>query len=288
MQILGFQDYLDQGRRLAQAARVPFEKVMVHHFPDGESKVTMPVKLEERIVICRSLDYPNSKLMELFLACRHARERGVKHITLVSPYLCYMRQDKAFHEGEVVSQKVIGEWLGELVDKVVTVDPHLHRIQSLDEVIPHTENIVLSAAPLMAEFLTNRPAPSLLLGPDVESGQWVSQIAEMANMDWAVATKIRHSDHRVQVNLPDMDFKGRNVIIIDDVASTGHTIANTAKQLKLAGAGIVKCMVTHPLFAVEAEQVISNACVNHVWSTDSINHHSNVIHLDRLISEVIF
>lgn len=287
MQILGFSDYTDQARRLARILGATFDRIEIHHFPDGESKVTMPTQLEEEIILCRSLDHPNNKLVELLLACDYARQHGVKRITLVAPYLCYMRQDMAFNPGEVVSQRVIGHWLSGLVDKVITIDPHLHRTHNLNEVMPGIETIVLSAAPIMAEFLRKRPAPPLLLGPDEESAQWVKEIAEKAKLEWAVATKIRHSDHRVQINLPSFDFNNRNVVIVDDVASTGRTIATTAKQLKLAGADVVSCMITHPLFATDAEQVLTNACINHMWSTDSINHHTNVLQLGELIAAAI-
>jgi ribose-phosphate pyrophosphokinase len=287
MQLLGFNDYSDQARRLAKVIGASFDKITVHHFPDRESKVTLPAQLEEEIILCRSLDYPNNKLIELFLTCTHARQHGVKKITLVAPYLCYMRQDKAFSPGEVVSQQIISRWLGDMVDKIITVDPHLHRTHDLHEIMPNTETITLSATPLMAEFLRKRPAPPLLLGPDDESEQWVRQIAEHAKLEWTLATKIRHGDHRVQINLPDFDFNNRNVVIVDDVASTGRTLANTAKQLKLAGADIVSCMITHPLFATDAEQVLANACINHIWSTDSINHPTNIIQLAELIGAAI-
>ena len=287
MQVLGANDYSEQARRLAKILGATYEKITIHHFPDRESKVVMPEQLDEEIILCRSLDYPNNKLVELLMICDHARQHGVKKITLVAPYLCYMRQDIAFAPGEVVSQKVIGKWLNSLVDKIVTVDPHLHRTHDLHEIMPDVETITLSAAPLMAEFLRKRPAPPLLLGPDGESEQWVSEIAKMAKLEWVVASKIRHSDHRVQVNLPNYDFNSRNVVIVDDVASTGRTISNTAKQLKLAGATTVSCMITHPLFAHDAEQVLTSACVNHIWSTDSINHHTNVIQLAEMIGTAL-
>lgn len=287
MQLLGFSDYSDQARRLAKVLGAAYDKITIHHFPDRESKVIMPIELEEEIILCRSLDYPNNKLVELLLACTHARQHGVKRITLVAPYLCYMRQDMAFSPGEVVSQRIIGQWLDGMVDKLITVDPHLHRTHSLQEIMPDIETITLSAAPLMAEFLRKRPAPPLLLGPDSESEQWVRQIAESAGLEWTIATKIRHGDHRVQINLPSLDFSNRSVVIVDDIASTGRTIATTAKQIKLAGAGVVCCLITHPLFANDAEQVLTNACINHIWSTDSINHHSNIIHLAEMIGAAI-
>ena len=287
MQLLGFKDYHSQAKRLAKALAVEYLEVAVHHFPDGESKVTLPMALDDEIIFCRSLDYPNNKLIELFLSCAVAREQGVKKITLVAPYLCYMRQDIAFNPGEAVSQKIIGHWLGELFDCIITVDPHLHRIETLAEAIPDTKTICLSATGLMAEFLTKRPHPPLLLGPDRESEQWVKQIASYHKLEWLVAQKQRHGDHRVEIILPDYDFTDKVVVIADDVASTGRTIAQTAKALKQAGTQTVDCFITHPLFVENTDQVLANACITHVWSTDSIDHSTNVIQLDHLLAGAI-
>lgn len=287
MQLLGFYDYRHQARRLADALDIEYAQIAVHHFPDGESKVTLPTQLDDELILCRSLDHPNDKLIELYLTCGTARGQGVKKITLVSPYLCYMRQDKAFHPGEAVSQQLIGHWLGELFDRVITVAPHLHRVHDLRQVIPGAETVVLSAAGLMADFLARRPNPPVLVGPDSESEQWVRQIAERDGLEWRVAQKQRHGDHRVEIQLPDCDFNGRVVVIVDDVASTGRTIAQTAKALKQAGAQTVNCLITHPLFAEDTEQVLANACITHVWSSDSINHSSNVIQLDGLLAEAL-
>ncbi len=287
MLLLGFHDYRDQAQRLAKALAIDYAEVAVHHFPDGESKVTLPAELDDDIIFCRSLDYPNNKLIELFLSCHVARQQGVKHITLVAPYLCYMRQDTDFHPGEAVSQRIIGHWLGELFDTVITVDPHLHRIDNLGQVILNTETITLSATGLMAEFLNKRPHPPLLLGPDSESEQWVKKIARQNELEWVVAKKERVGDHIVHIKLPEQDFSDRIVIIVDDVASTGRTIAQAAKELKKAGAQTVDCLITHPLFADDTEQVLANACISHVWSCDSISHNTNVIHLDQLIADAI-
>jgi len=287
MQILGFKDYQQQGKRLAQALGLEYLEVAIHHFPDGESKVTLPKTLDDEIIFCRSLDHPNGKLIELFLACQTARQQGVKQIALVAPYLCYMRQDTAFNPGEAISQKTIGQWLGQLFDRIITVDPHLHRIDDLNQAIPDSEAISLSATKLMSEFLASRPNPPLLLGPDSESKQWVKQIAEHTGLEWEIACKQRHGDRNVEIILPEIDFKDRLIVIVDDVVSTGRTIAQTAKALHKRGAQTVNCLVTHPLFTDDAEQVLTKACINHTWSTDSINHRSNVIQLAPLLAKAI-
>lgn len=284
MLILGFTDYESQGRRLAKALGIPFSLVTIHKFPDGESLVTLPEKLSDKVIVCRPLDHPNEKLIELLLVAKAVKERGVHYISLVAPYLCYMRQDKAFNPGEVVSQQIIGTFLGGLVDAVITVDAHLHRINSLKQVIPVEQALNLSASPLMTDFLAKRGENTLLVGPDAESEQWVSAIAEPAGLDHVIANKVRLGDRLVNITLPDYDYKGRDVVLVDDMVSTGKTMVAVAEKLKAAGTRSINCLVTHALFAGDAISQLKQAGIEQIWSTDSISHPSNVIHLDRLLA----
>jgi len=114
--VLGFPEYAEQARRFAAKAKLDYAQVQVHRFPDGESRVRLPADLPPRIYFCRSLDRPNYKLVELVLAAQTARDLGAEDLTLVAPYLCYMRQDTAFEPGEAVSQRIIGRMLAELFD----------------------------------------------------------------------------------------------------------------------------------------------------------------------------
>ncbi len=113
----------------------------------ANSSLTLPVdgagQLPARAVLLRSLYQPNDKLVELLLAARAARGLGVRHLTLVAPYLAYMRQDIAFHPGEAVSQRIVGPFLASLFDAVVTVDRHLHRVATLPEAVPAAQAVVV-------------------------------------------------------------------------------------------------------------------------------------------------
>ncbi len=287
MILLGFSDYQPQGQALAEALGIPFALVDVHRFPDGESKLTLPDKLPEAAILCRSLDHPNDKLIELLLAARTAREHGVKHLTLVAPYLCYMRQDIAFHPGEAVSQRIVGRFLAELFDKVVTVDPHLHRIERLEQAIPGREAIALGTAEVMREFLQQNTTHPLLIGPDGESEQWVRAIAEPAGLDYAVATKERLGDREVRISLPEHDYRQHEVILVDDMISTGRTLINVTRQLKRQGAGTIHCLVTHALFSDDVTQALHDEGIEHIWSSDSIRHPSNAVTLAPLLAEAL-
>jgi ribose-phosphate pyrophosphokinase len=283
MMVLGFADYRAQGEALARELGFPFALIEVHRFPDGESKVTLPEKLPAEVIICRSLDHPNDKLIELLLSANAARQQGVKTLSLVAPYLCYMRQDIAFHPGEVVSQQIIGRFLASLFERVVTVDPHLHRIDHLSQALPGIAAISLHSAALMGEFLARHTTHPLLVGPDGESEQWVRAIAEPAGLDYAIATKERLGDRQVTIKLPAHNYQRHEVILVDDMISTGRTLINVARQLKQQGAGTIHCLVTHALFADEVTQALRAAGIDRIWSCDSIAHPSNAIALAPLL-----
>ena len=288
--IYTFPAYQQQGQALAKVLNYPCYDISIHHFPDKESLVTLPDAKSDHIIFYLSLDYPNNKLIELLLACKTARKQGCKRLSLVAPYLSYMRQDKSFNSGEAISQKIIGQWLSELVDDIITVDPHLHRIESLDTVIPNTNNQTLTASFNLGEFVKTLKKPVHLLGPDEESLQWVKQVAEISGSSYSVATKQRYSDTEVNIQLPKhvgQDYRNQHIILIDDVISTGHTVAQTATQLYTAGAKQVDVLVTHALFTKGAMETLLSANIKNIWSSDSISHKTNHISLTNLLAETI-
>jgi ribose-phosphate pyrophosphokinase len=141
------------------------------------------------------------------------------------------------------------------------------------------------ACPDVAVARRGRP---LLVGPDAESRQWIDAAAHRHGLDSIVCTKVRHDDHHVDIALPEgVDLAGRAVVILDDVASSGHTLARAAERLRAAGATRVDVAVTHALFAGDAIEVIRAAGVDEVWSTDCIAHPSNAVHVAPLIAEAL-
>ena len=292
--LLGFKEYETQAQHLAEALGLPYAMVGVHRFPDGESKVTLPGRLPVHVVFCRSLDHPDDKLIQLLLAATTARKLGAQRLTLVAPYLCYMRQDTAFAVGEAVSQPIIGRFLAGLFDDVITVDPHLHRTHDFADAVPAAHVMALSANAAMAEFLHSYRAAHyeshadiILLGPDSESKQWVRSLAEANGLEYGVAHKQRLGDREILVTLPDLDLVANTVVVVDDVISSGETIAVTARACLERGAKSVDVLVTHPLFAQGAIERLRQAGVGEIWSTDSIPHPSNCIVLTNLIAEAV-
>ena len=285
--VLGFPDYREAAQRVAANAGIAYADISVHRFPDGESLVKLPGELPPDVVLFTSLDDPNRRLIELEFAAATAKELGANRLTLIAPYLCYMRQDVAFHPGEAVSQRIVGALLARHFDTLITVDPHLHRTARLSEAIPVGRAIALSAAPVIADWLKQQGDDSLLIGPDEESGQWVSAIAAPGNLDYGVARKERLGDNEVRVSLPDCTFEGRKVTLVDDVASTGHTLAEAARQISGRGASSVSVIVSHALFVNDALQLLKDAGVGNICSTDSIRHETNQLLLDDILSRAL-
>ena len=275
--ILAFEDEWGPAQRLADACGWPLAQIHRHRFPDGEVKLRLPPVVPTQAVVFRGLHQPNDKLIELLLVAQTARSLGATHLALVCPYLAYRRQDIAFAPGEAVSQRIVGTFLAQLFDTVVTVDPHLHRVACLHEAVPATTAVAISGAPALADWVARQCPSAIFLGPDEESAQWVSQAAARHGHASAVCRKVRHGDHDVAVVLPDLAWRGASVVILDDVLSTGHTVAKAAQQLWAAGVASVDVAVTHALFSGEAESLLHRSGVGRVWSTDTVAHPTNVV-----------
>lgn len=282
--LLCFDDEADIARATAEAAGLALGLIDRHRFPDGEWRLRLPEALPERVVVWRSLHQPNEKLVELLMAARTARELGARHLTLVAPYLAYMRQDMAFKPGEAVSQRIVGRFLADLFDAVITLDPHLHRVDTLDEAIPLKQAIAISGAPLLADHIASQRTHALLVGPDEEVLQWVALAARRQGWDHAVCRKTRHGDQEVDIELPALSVVDRAVVLIDDVASSGETLARAAELLLAAGAASVDVAVTHALFAPGAVQRVRSAGVREIWSTDCIAHASNAVSIVPVVA----
>lgn len=285
MQILTFPENQPQASALASHCRSALDTVAIHRFPDGESRVRLPAELPERVVLYRSLDRPNEKLVELILAAETARRLGARDLILVAPYLCYMRQDKAFTPGEAISQGIVGRMLAQYFDGLITVDAHLHRVSALRQVVPLERALNLSAAERIGGHLRALGPELTLVGPDRESEQWVAATARVCGAEYVVGRKQRRGDRDVSIQFPRLDLQGRHAVLLDDIASSGRTLAQAAQALREAGCARLDLVVTHALFMEDAEAVIRAAGVDHLWSTDSVPHATNYIELAPLLAE---
>jgi ribose-phosphate pyrophosphokinase len=274
---------LSDATRLAARLGVAVHEIDLHRFPDGEMRVTVG-PASPTTVIYAPLDRPNDKLIAILFAAEALRRGGATRLVLLAPYLGYMRQDAAFHDGEAISQKVIGRLLAQNVDRVITVDAHLHRVRNIDEVFPGIEADDLSAMPAIADALRAGLDPrTVAVGPDEESSPWVNDLADRLGIAHAVAAKIRRGDRSVEIRFDDpAALAGRPVLLVDDIVSSGGTLITCAKALAAAGAGPIDAVVTHALFPNEMTRDFVQAGIRSVRSTNSVLHPTNAIPLDDI------
>ncbi len=275
--------------RLAGILGAVHTQVDVTTFPDGETKVRIAAPTPRSILYC-TLDHPNDKLAPLILAASALREGGAAEITLVAPYLCYMRQDCAFHQGEAVSQKVIAKVLSPWFDRIVTIEPHLHRTRRLELLFPGIRAQALSAASLLAELISGDDAgdSAILAGPDVEARAWTKAVAEKTRLPFLTLAKSRHGSRNVQVQLEnERRFDSMNIYVIDDVISTGGTVIAAAELFRARGAESVEAIAVHALCRDADLDRIAAAGVRRIRSTDSIAHKTNAIAVAPLLGDAL-
>lgn len=262
------------------------QKSFVHrYFPDGETLVRVPAMTgHKEVILVLRLDRPDAKLFPLLLAASAMRKQGVKKITLVAPYLPYMRQDKAFHPGEAIGAQVFAKVISQCVDELITIDPHLHRIHQLSEIYAIPTK-TLSAAPILANYIAKNITRPLLIGPDAESVQWVTGVAREKELDYVVLKKKRYSDTKVRIVWDDkIPVKGRTAVLVDDIISSGGTMIEVVKQLRTAGFKQIACLAVHAVFAGEAFQKIKKAGATHIATCHSIRHESNKMDVSFLLA----
>jgi ribose-phosphate pyrophosphokinase len=252
-------------------------------FPDGESylRVVTPVKNCHCIIIS-DLSNPDKKFLPLVFLAATLRELGALSVGLVAPYLSYMRQDRRFVEGEAVTSRIFSQQISSVVDWLVTVDPHLHRYHSLDEIYSIPSRVV-QGAPALADWLHNQHK-LLLVGPDAESEQWVSQIALHSGHPFIVGTKERFGDRDVRVSLPDLSrFQGYTAVIVDDVISSGQTLLKCIKALQANHLQRIQCIAVHGIFADQSDQTLLENGLEKLVTTNTIPHVSNAIDVSGLL-----
>lgn len=263
---------------LAQALSAESGAIDVRRFPDGETYVRLLTPpAGRRVIIACGLDQPDGKITGLYFAARTARELGARDVGLVAPYLAYMRQDARFHDGEAIASRLFAHWLSGAVDWLATLDPHLHRHATLDEIYAIPSALATSTGAI-ARWISANVAHPVVVGPDSESEQWAQRIAADARCPYLVLRKERRGDRDVRIALPDLAAaQGRTPVLVDDIVSTGHTLATAAKLLRQAGTPAAICIGVHALFCPGAQEALAAAGVERVVTCNSIVHATNAI-----------
>ena len=274
--------------RIASLLDAEHGDLTLRSFPDGESYLRLNSAVEgRRCIVIANLHQPDSRFLPLAFVCRLLRDSGAREIVLVAPYLPYMRQDKVFNPGEAVTSAYFAGLLGPLIDRLITVDPHLHRYPSLEAVykVPGT---LLHATPVMVDWIRDNVTQPLIIGPDSESEQWAAAVAEGVGCPVLVLEKTRLGDRDVRISVPRADaYRDRTPVLVDDIISTGRTLLETARQLQIAGLKPAVCVGVHAVFASKALQELRAGPIAEVVTCDSIPHATNRISLASLIAQAL-
>jgi ribose-phosphate pyrophosphokinase len=272
---------------LANAGAGELGAIETRNFPDGETYVRLATDVTGKAVLLVStLARPDNGFLRLIFLADAARSLGAATVTLVAPYLAYMRQDCRFRPGEAVTSRTFARLVSSSFDRLVTVDPHLHRYPTLSALydIPA---LTLHAAPLLADWIAASVTKPVIIGPDEESEQWVSAIAARIGAPHAVMRKIRHSDRDVEIALPDLSqWSGLQPVLVDDIASSGNTLAEAARKLPPLGFARPDVAVVHGIFAGDSYARLAPLC-GRIVSSDSVSHATNAMGLSRLIADAI-
>lgn len=260
----------------------------LREFPDGETYLKIDETINKRdIIIFDSLYKPNKKIVALIFAVETLKELGAKSVGLVAPYLSYMRQDKRFKPGEAITSNYFASLISHYFDWLVTIDPHLHRHHSLDEIysIPTT---VVHAAPVISKWIMENIEKPIVIGPDIESEQWVSKVAKDAQAPFLVLEKIRRGDRDVEVSHPDVEkYKEHTPVLVDDIISTARTMIETVKHIVKAKMKSPTCIGVHAIFSQNAYDELKASGAGKIVSCNTIMHKSNKIDLSSILVKAI-
>lgn len=246
-------------------------ELALHRFPDGESvvRIESPTPACDTVLVC-TMDDPDPKLVPLLFAAATLRDEGARSVGLIAPYLAYMRQDHRFAPGESVSSRHLAAILSSHFDWLVTVDPHLHRYGRLDEIYSIPTEVV-HAAPAIASWITASVAKPVIVGPDEESRQWAQEVANLVDAPCVVLSKERIGDRDVRVSAVDTsEWLDRTPVLIDDIISTGVTLAASIEHMRASDLPPPICIGVHGLFADDAISRLKRAGAGHIVTTNTV------------------
>jgi ribose-phosphate pyrophosphokinase len=252
-------------KELASLLKIPLAKTISKRFPDNEFYFRILDDIKGKEVIIVQTTYPDPNLVELFIIQNAVEEAKAKKITVIIPYYGYARQDKKFQEGEAISAKAMAGLISLNADQVITVDPHKEHILDFFS----TSAYSCTAVPEIAKYLKKKKI-DLVLAPDKGALYRAKQASEIINCDFDYMEKTRIDGNTVEMKPKKLQVKNKNVAIVDDIISTGGTMALAIKELKKQGAKQVYVACTHGLFAGDSIKKLKVAGCDEIISTDTI------------------
>jgi ribose-phosphate pyrophosphokinase len=279
-----------QPRGIAAASRILQKQgiIKIRLFPDRETALhlTEPT-ITADVAIVATLRNPNAVTVPVLLLADAARQWGAERVGLIAPYLPYMRQDTEFHPGDAVTARSYGTLLSRSFNWLVTIDPHLHRIGRLSQIFSIPARSIHAAYAIGRWIAANVNKP-FIIGPDRESRQWAEAVATAAYAPVLVLDKTRRGDAEVLLSAPDLaQYEGRTPVLVDDIVSTGETLAAAVRLVRDRSAIAPICAVVHAVFADGAYLKLVEAGASLVATTNTISHFTNRLDVVPLLAAAV-
>ena len=277
----------DLAKRIAHKLKAVNVKTKNRVFPDGESKITIKKIPRNNIVLVVQSTYPpvDTNLLHLLSIISKVRKYSSK-IYAVMPYMGYARQDREFLEGEVITVSVIGKMLKAVgTKKVITVDIHSH--MALKELKISSEN-VSAVSELANHFKKIKLKKPIVVSPDSGGKQRAKEFAGILNVEFIALKKHRdRKTGKVSILNTKVDVKDRDVILVDDVISTGGSIIKSTQFLKKQKCKRVFVACTHALLVNNAETRIKKAGVTQIISTNTVPKNTSKVDVSKIIADIV-
>jgi len=264
---------------LSKELKIPLANTISKRFPDDEFYMRILDNISGKHVIIVQTTYPDPNIIELFLLQNAAVEAGAKEISVVIPYFGYARQDTKFQEGEPISAKAMANLISLNADRVITVDPHKEHILDFFS----TSAFSCSAISEIAKYLKGKNI-DMMLAPDKGALDRTKQASKIIDCDFDYMEKTRIDGTTVEIKPKKLNVQNKNVAIIDDIISTGGTMAKSVQQLKKDGAKNVFVACTHGLFAGDAVKKLVTAGCFEIISTDTIQSEFSKVKIAPCVS----
>jgi len=285
--VIGGNASKDLAKRIARRLRATYVETQTKIFPDGESKITFGRIPKKSIIVVVQSTYPpvDTNLLQALSIISQARKASSK-IYAIIPYMGYARQDKQFLSGEVVTMSIVAKMLQVAgAKKAFVVD--IHSKAALNHFKIPAENI--SAIPELAKYFKKMKLKNpLVVSPDIGGSSRAKKFADLLNTDFVALKKSRNrKTGKVQFQSSKVDVNGRDLIVIDDIISTGGSVVKATQFLKRQKCKRVFVACTHGLFVGDAERKIKKAGVSQIISTNTIPRSTAKVDVSGVIVESI-
>ena len=277
----------DLARKLSRKIKANLVKSEVRVFADGESKITLSGKLSKRKTIVVQSIYPpvDTNLIQALSLISKAKEKSSEVIAVI-PYMGYARQDREFLPGEIVTMKVLGKlFKGAGASKIIAVD--IHSMIGFKHFSIKTKNV--TAIPDLVKYFKKLSLKNpLVVSPDQGGKDRAKEFAKEFGTEYIALEKKRdRKTGKVKIETKNSDVVGRDLILVDDMISTGGSIVKATQFLKKQKCKKVYVACTHALLMNDAEKKIRKSGVTKIISTNTIPGKTSIVDISGTIAKAI-